>query len=34
MKVIIETVPHQKQLYETVGDWQWDGDTLRFPCPI
>src|ERR1700730_8034346 len=29
MKGIIETVPHQKQRYETVGDWQWDGDTLK-----
>lgn len=24
MKIIIETIPHDKQRYETVGDWFWD----------
>jgi hypothetical protein len=23
MKIIIETIPHKEQRYETVGDWQW-----------
>lgn len=30
MKIIIETIPHQDQQYETVGDWRRDPDgTLR-----
>ena len=29
MKIIIETVPHTSQRYNTIGDWQWDGDTLQ-----
>lgn len=24
MKIIIEVIPHDKQRYPTVGDWQWD----------
>jgi hypothetical protein len=28
MKVIIETIPHQDQRYNTVGDWRWHGDIL------
>lgn len=23
MKILIETIPHKEQRYETVGDWQW-----------
>jgi hypothetical protein len=23
MKIQIETIPHKKQRYETLGDWQW-----------
>jgi len=23
MKIIIETIPHSEQRYDTVGDWQW-----------
>lgn len=26
LKVIIETIPHDKQRYPTVGDWKWDED--------
>lgn len=26
MKITIESVPHDKQRYPTVGDWQWDTD--------
>lgn len=29
MKIIIEVVPHQSQRYNTIGDWQWFGDTLQ-----
>jgi len=29
MRVVIETVPHAQQRYETCGDWQWDGETLN-----
>lgn len=30
MKIIIETIPHRKQNYSTVGDWRRDPDgTLR-----
>ena len=28
MKVAINIIPHDKQRYETVGDWQWLGDDL------
>ena len=29
MKVIIETIPHDQQRYDTVGDWSWeDVETL------
>lgn len=26
MKITIETIPHEKQLYETCGDWRFDAD--------
>ena len=26
MKINIETIPHEKQRYPTVGDWWWDND--------
>ena len=27
MKIIIETIPHEKQMYDTCGDWRYkDGD--------
>jgi len=26
MKIVIETIPHEKQRYETVGDWWTDPD--------
>jgi|SRR5215469_7158573 len=29
MKIIIETIPHLKQRYNTIGDWKWEGDTLH-----
>ena len=29
MKILIETVPHMSQRYNTIGDWQWEGDTLH-----
>lgn len=29
MEVIIRTIPHRKQRYNTVGDWIWDGQTLH-----
>ena len=29
MKVIIETIPHESQKYETVGDYWMEGDTLH-----
>jgi hypothetical protein len=29
MKIIIETVSHMSQRYNTIGDWQWFGDTLQ-----
>jgi hypothetical protein len=29
MRIVIETIPHSKQRYETVGDWQWTPKGLR-----
>lgn len=29
MRIVIETIPHHTQRYETVGDWFWDGETLQ-----
>lgn len=29
MKITIETIDHSKQRYNTIGDWQWDGDNLN-----
>ena len=29
MKIIIESIPHNKQRYETCGDWKFEGDTLH-----
>lgn len=29
MKIIIEVVPHNTQRYNTIGDWQWFGETLQ-----
>jgi len=29
MRVIIDFVPHNKQRYDTVGDWFWKGQTLH-----
>ena len=26
--ITIKTIPHKDQRYDTVGDWQWDGDNL------
>ena len=26
MKIIIETIPHNEQRYETIGDWYYDAD--------
>ena len=28
MKITIQTVPHDQQRYETVGDWVYDGENL------
>lgn len=28
LNIRIETIPHEKQQYETVGNWFWDVDTL------
>ena len=29
MKITIETIPHDKQRYDTVGDWQFDEENLN-----
>ncbi len=29
MKIIIETIPHLEQRYNTCGDWQWEEETLH-----
>jgi hypothetical protein len=29
MRVVIETIPHKEQRYDTCGDWLFDGDTLK-----
>jgi hypothetical protein len=29
MKITIETIPHDQQRYETIGDWLFDGDDLH-----
>lgn len=29
MRVVIETIPHNKQRYDTVGDWWWDAGVLH-----
>jgi hypothetical protein len=29
MKIIIESISHSKQRYDTVGDWWWEGETLQ-----
>jgi hypothetical protein len=29
MRIVIETIPHRDQRYPTVGDWQFEGDTLN-----
>jgi hypothetical protein len=29
MKVMIETISHDQQRYDTVGDWQFDGENLN-----
>ena len=29
MKIIIESIPHCEQRYETVGDWQVNGNTIN-----
>lgn len=29
MKIVIETIPHKDQRYDTVGDWWWEGQTLQ-----
>lgn len=29
MRIIIKTVPHECQRYNTIGDWRWIGDTLE-----
>lgn len=29
MKIVIDTIPHKEQRYETVGDWWWEKDTLQ-----
>jgi len=29
MKVVIETIPHSEQRYDTCGDWWQDGDTMH-----
>lgn len=29
MDVVIKTIPHAEQRYETCGDWWWEGDTLQ-----
>lgn len=28
-KIVIETIPHKKQRYETVGDWYWKKGVLH-----
>jgi hypothetical protein len=28
MRIVIETIPHDQQRYDTVGDWQFIGDDL------
>lgn len=29
MNVVIKVIPHEKQRYDTVGDWWWEGGTLQ-----
>jgi hypothetical protein len=29
MKIIVETIPHDKQRYDTAGDWFWTGNDLN-----
>jgi len=29
VRIVIETIPHKTQRYETCGDWIVDGDTLK-----
>lgn len=29
MQILIKTVPHSKQRYDTVGDWYFDGDDIE-----
>lgn len=29
MRVVIETIPHEKQRYDTCGDWWWEDETLQ-----
>lgn len=31
MKILIETIPHDQQRYDTVGDWQWEDITNANP---
>ena len=28
MKIVIETIPHMQQRYNTIGDWQWENGNL------
>jgi hypothetical protein len=34
MKIVIETIPHHEQRYETVGDWVVDRDTKTFTIRV
>jgi hypothetical protein len=29
MNITLDVIPHETQRYPTVGDWQWEGDTLK-----
>ncbi len=29
VRIVIETIPHEKQRYPTAGDWWWEDGTLR-----
>lgn len=34
MKIIIETIPHSKQRYNTCGDWQWNEDVNELTIKV
>ena|SRR5271166_562518 len=31
MRIVIQTIPHNEQRYDTAGDWQWEDEHLDNP---